>query len=100
MGDMYQFLRAKEYKKEKLDEILLFKNIRRSRLHHAAGRPEFFPCVEIIEWLIPSIDSMWCVINGKVGVSIASFKPTTMRLYYKFPDPEIRLKNEWLSPSR
>ena len=34
--------------------------------------------------------------NSNVGVPIASFDPTTMISYYKFPKPKIRLTYYWL----
>ena len=55
-----------------------------------------FPCVKIVEWILTHTDVKRHVIKNVARFLVASFDPTTMSIYYKFPELEINLIDEWM----
>ena len=45
-GEMYDFFNAEEYQLANIEEILIYQNIKCSRLHKVAVNSEVFPCVQ------------------------------------------------------
>jgi hypothetical protein len=50
------------------DELKVFKNIWRSRLHRVVAHATVFPCVDAISWILNHVDlDNWYILNAKGG---------------------------------
>lgn len=76
---------------EKNTDAGVYQTIRRSCLHKVAARPALMPCAEILSWLISHANVENRLIKDENGKAIASFQPSSLELYYKFPKPETSL---------
>jgi hypothetical protein len=70
----------------------VFLNIRLSYLHMVANRTPFFPCIEVLKWLIDHTDQQKCLINDEHGGCVGAFLQIEVQKYYKLRDPK-----EWLN---
>ena len=52
-GDIYQMIREKNVPNVGLEEMSLYQNIKNSRITKSATHLELFPCLEVIEWILP-----------------------------------------------
>ena len=56
-----------------LGDLALYENILRSELTKIATRVDILPCVEVIGWMFPKIDTVGMVINDEEGNLVAYF---------------------------
>jgi hypothetical protein len=66
----------------KLDEEVL-PNIHKAYLHMVAIRSPFFPCIELLKWIIDHIDTQKCLINDDNDKCVRVFLPSEVQSYYK-----------------
>ena len=52
-GGLYQMIRDHNISDACLEEMIIYKNIRKSGITKAATRLELFPCSEVIGWIFP-----------------------------------------------
>ena len=88
-GQIYPTLVERKVPETILGDIALYDNILRLVLTKIATRPELFPCVEVIGWLLPKIDTVGMIINDEEGKHIASFTPAFISKAYSLPEAEI-----------
>ena len=74
-GQIYPMLVEGKVLKNGLGDLALYENILRSRITKIATRLEIFPCVEVIGWMFPKIDTVGMMINDEKGHLVASFAP-------------------------
>ena len=72
-GQIYPMLVERKVPKAGLGDLALYENILRSGLTKIATRPEMFPCVEVIGWMLPKINTVGMMINDEEGNLVASF---------------------------
>jgi hypothetical protein len=64
------------------DELRIFKNIRKSRIHIVATHAMVLSCVDDIAWILKHLDlGNRCTCNAR-GDYIASFQPTDLAKCY------------------
>jgi hypothetical protein len=97
-GDIYTMFRDDKYPpttRQADQEVYRKRN--RSEIHRVAARPAVFPCADIITWLIPNVDLEDRVIRTTdKQKAIASFQPSALYLYYKFPRVEVTYSKQWI----
>ena len=81
-GHIYPMLVERKVPEAGLGDLSLYENILSSRLTKIGTRPELFPYVEVICWLLPKIETVGMIINYEEGNPIASFAPTFISKSY------------------
>ena len=79
-----------------LGDLSLYENILRSGLTKIVSRLEVFPCVEVIGWIFPKIDTVGMIINDEDGKHVASFAPAFISKAYSIPEVEINVTTDWV----
>ena len=79
-----------------LGDLALYENILRSELTKIATRPNIFPCMEIIGWMLPKIDTVGMIINDEEGKHVASFTPAFISAAYSLLEKEISVTTKWV----
>ena len=64
-GQIYPMMFDKKVLEARLGDLALYENILRSGLSKIATRTEVFPCVEVIDWIFPKIDTVGMIINDE-----------------------------------
>ena len=59
-------------------------------------RPELFPCLEVIGWILPQDDPTSRIISDIKGEAFASFHPTHIAAAYKLPPSQVMLTEDWI----
>ena len=72
-----------------LGDLVLYENILRSGITKIATRSKIFPCVEVIGWLFPKIDTVGMMINDEKGQPMASFALDFISAAYSLPEKEV-----------
>ena len=74
-GELYGIFNNKNYpsiEDEYGDDLGVYLNVRRSKLHRVATRPEVFPCTDVISWIIPIVDIDNMIIMNEEGYKVIS----------------------------
>ena len=74
-GKIYQINRDQNVPDVGLEEMPLYINIRKSSIMKVAMHPEFFPCAEVIGWILPRVEVGTMIMSNIEGKSFASFTP-------------------------
>ena len=62
-GHIYQMIKDKTIPDAGLEDIPLYVNIRRSDITKVDKRPEIFPCVEVIRWILSQTDETTMIVS-------------------------------------
>ena len=95
-GKLYHMIKDKTIPYACLEDIPLYVNIEKSAITKVAMRPEIFPCVEVIEWILPRTDASTMIISNIEGQPFASFNPTYITNACKLPSPQTQMADEWV----
>ena len=57
-GEVYKLITCQEVPDIGFEEETIYANIERSALMRVSTRPELFPCLEVIGWILPREDVM------------------------------------------
>ena len=92
-GQIYPMLVEIKVPKAGLGDLALYENILMFGITKIATRLEIFPCVEVIGWMFPKIDTVGMMINDEEGKPVASFSPAFISIAYSLPKIEISVKH-------
>jgi hypothetical protein len=83
-GEVYHMFKKSKFfiEAEELDELKVFKNIRKSGIFRVASHPVMFPCTDSITWILKNIDVNGRYICNARKDPIASFKPEYLEKCY------------------
>ena len=65
-----------------------------------ATRPELFPCLEVIGWILPRADVTTMILENVDKQGYATYIPGYVALAYHFPEAQIYLTEDWLKSIR
>ena len=63
-GEIYRMISNQEVPDAGLEELTLYTNIEKSALMKIATRPELFPCLEVISWILPKDDVTTMILGN------------------------------------
>ena len=72
-GQIYHWLVEKKVSEAGLEDLALYDNVLRSGITKVTTRPEMFPCVEVIGWILPRVDTTRMLMNDTENKAFASF---------------------------
>ena len=55
-GEIYQMISNQDVPDAGFKELTIYANIEKSTLMKVAMRPELFPCLEVVSWILPKAD--------------------------------------------
>ena len=87
-GHIYHFLVEMKVPEAGLEDLALYDNMLRSSITKVTTRPEIFPCVEVIRWILPRIDTTR-MLNDVENKGFASIEPTFLLVAYNLPENEL-----------
>ena len=74
----------------------MYANIERSTLMKVATRPELFPCLEVIGWILPRADVTRMILANTEKQGYAAYSPAYVSMAYNLPTPQTYLTESWL----
>jgi hypothetical protein len=61
-----------------------------------SSRTPFFPCIEVLKWLMDHIDTLKCLIKNENGGCVGFFLPKKSQKYYKLRYPKEHLNTDFV----
>ena len=80
----------------RLEYSPIYANIERSAIMKASTRPELFPCVDVIGWMLPKADITKRILLNVEGQGFAAYISTYVAQAWKLPSPQIYLTEKRL----
>ena len=84
-GEIYRMISNWRVPDAILEDLPIYANIERSKIMNIATRPELFPCLEVIGWILPRIDVTKMILANSEGHGYASYSPAYVAIAYKLP---------------
>ena len=70
------------------EELTIYGNIENLALMKVATRPELFPCLEVIGWILPKVDVTRMILENIEKQGYAAYIPAYVSMAYHLPSPE------------
>ena len=67
------------------EDMYIYTNIERSALMKVDTKPDIFPCLEVIDWILPQTDVTRMILENIEKQGYAAYKPTYMSMEYHLP---------------
>ena len=93
-GEIYRLIMRREVPNIGFEEENIYANIERSSLMKIATRPEIFPCLEVIGWILPRTDVTTMILETVDKHGYAAYSPGYVALDYHFPEAQIYLTKD------
>ena len=74
-GEVYRLITRRKVHDIGFEEETIYANIERSALMKIATRPELFPCLEVIEWILPREDVTTMILENFDKQGYAAYSP-------------------------
>ena len=74
----------------------IYANIERSAIMKVATRPELFPCLEVIGWILPRVDVKRMILTNTERQGYAAYSPAYVSMAYNLPTTQTYLTESWL----
>jgi len=68
---------------ETQEDLPIYLNIKRSKLHKRASHPPIFLCAETIDWVLQNKDTYSWMVRDHIGAPLATISPSDISTYYK-----------------
>ena len=78
------------------EELMIYANIEKSALMKVATRPELFPCLEVIGWILPRADVTTMILENTAKQGYAAYSRAYVSMAYHLPSPQVYLTESWL----
>ena len=78
------------------EELTIYANIEKSALMKVATRPELFPCLEVIGWILPRSDVTMMILENTAKQGYTAYIPAYVSMAYHLPPAQIYLTESWL----
>ena len=75
-GEIYRLISHYEVPNTSFEEETIYANIERSALKKIATRPELFPCLEVIGWILPRADMNTMILSNTDKQGYAAYNPS------------------------
>ena len=85
---MFHMLKEKKVPEAGLEDLALYENILQSGITKVATRPKIIPCVEVIGWIFPRIDTMGMIMYDVENKAFTSFMPAFVLASYSLPQKD------------
>ena len=69
------------------EDFPIYSNIEISAIMKVAARPDLFPCLEVIGWILPMVDVTRMILANTKGKGYAAYTPAYAAMDYKFLTP-------------
>ena len=81
-GEIYQMISNQNVPDARFEELTIYANIEKSTLMKIATRPEMFPCLEVISWILPKADVATMILANAPKQGYAAYSPGYVSLAY------------------
>ena len=68
-------LKEKKVPEAWLEDLFLYDNILKSGITKVSTRPNIFPCLEVIGWILSKVDATGMIMHNMEDKGFASFTP-------------------------
>ena len=90
-GEVYRMISSQSVPDVGFEDIPIYANIERSTLMKVATRPELFPCVEVIGWILPRANVTRMILDNTVKQGYAAYSPAYVSMAYNLPTTQTYL---------
>ena len=95
-GEIYRLISHHEVPDTGFEEETIYAKIERLALMKIATRPELFPCLEVIGWILPMVDVTTMIMENTDKQGYAAYNPGYVSLAYHLPESQVYLTKDWL----
>ena len=95
-GEVYRMISNQSVVDAGFEDMPIYANIEKSTLMKVATRPELFPCVEMIDWILPRADVTRMILENTKKQVYAAYNPAYVSMAYNLPTPQTYLTESWL----
>ena len=93
---IHRLITHREVPDTSFEEETIYANIQRSTLMRVATRPELFPCLEVIGWILPRADVTTMILANVDKHDYAAYSPSYISLAYHLPEAHVYLTEDCL----
>ena len=93
-GEVYRLITRREVLDIGFEEETIYDNIERSALMKIATRPDIFPCLEVIGWVLPRADVTSMILENVDKQGYAAYSPRYVALAYHLPEAHVYLTED------
>ena len=90
-GEIYRMIVNQNVPDAGFEELTIYANIEKSTLIKVATRPELFPCLEVIGWILPRVVVTMMILENTAKQGYAAYNPTYVSMAYHLPPTQIYL---------
>ena len=90
-GEVYRMISSHTVPDASFEDMHMYANIERSALMKVATRPELFPCVEVIGWILLREDITRMILANTTKQGYAAYSPAYVSMAYNLPTAQVHL---------
>ena len=95
-GEIYRMIANQNVPDAGFEELTIYANIEKSALMKVATRPELFPCLEVIGWIMPRANVTTMILENTAKKGCATYSPAYVSMAYHLPFSQIYMTESWL----
>ena len=95
-GEVYRMISSQSVPDVGFEDMSIYVNIEISSLMKVATRPELFPCVEVIGWILPRADVTRMILANTTKQGYDAYSPAYVSMAYNLPTSQTYLIESWL----
>ena len=95
-GEVYHMISSKIVPDAGFEDMHMYANIEKSALIKVATRPEIFPCLEVISWILPRVDVTRMILENIAKQGYAAYSLGYVSMGYNLPTTQVYLIESWL----
>ena len=95
-GEIFRMISNQNVPNVLFEELTIYANIEKLALMKVATRPELFPCLEVIGWILSRADVMIMILQNTAKKGYAAYSPSYVSMAYHLPSPQVYLTESWL----
>ena len=86
-GQIFRMISSQNVPDVGFEEMIVYANIERLALMKVATRPEYFPCSEVICWILPRADVTRMILANNAKQGYVAYRPAYVSMAYHLPTP-------------
>ena len=93
-GEIYRMISNQDVPDAGFKELTIYANIEKLDLMKVAMRPELFPCLEVISWILHRVDVTTMILANTAKQDYVAYSPAYVSLAYHLPPAQVYLTEE------
>ena len=99
-GEIYRMIANQNVPDAGFKELTIYEKIEKSSLMKVATRPELFPCLEVIGWILPREYVTTMILENNAKQEYDAYNTAYVSMAYHLPPAQIYLTESWLKETK